>query len=497
MRLVIIAWRVVPVIVSFRRDVARWVWFGAPLPRTAAFHAKRAERIARTLAGLGPSFIKLAQLLGARSDVIPEPYLGALASLMDRVPATPWPPIAREIARAYGRPADAVFEWISHEPVASASLGQVYEARVAGQKVAVKVLRPGVERLIAADCAATGRLLDLCLRLFRGSPRVIRNLRQLRVVLDEFAFRVRDEIDYRLEAANAVEMGENFADTPGIRVPAVVLPFVRQRVLVLEFMEGDALDALNARVAAGEIDLTLLVRRLIEAYVSMMMVDGLFHADPHPKNLRVAPDGALVLLDFGMVVRVSRAMRRALLGTILAAIRKDVDAVIAGFDALGLVAPDVPRDDLRPLVALLLGLASRYTTTLERMELLADQVMINLYDSPITLPSSMVYFARTASLIEGIGTRYDPRFNALAVATPVVLRLQPVVLAALGRSHTTNAADWVESMTSVVGDGLDVVSSRLGLSRPGEIARWGGRFAKRLRLLFDGNGTNGKRIERP
>jgi predicted unusual protein kinase regulating ubiquinone biosynthesis (AarF/ABC1/UbiB family) len=481
-RLLIIAWNLTPIVVSFWRDKA--------VTRSPEFHARRARKITATLARLGPTFIKMAQMLGARTDVIPEPYVGSLASLMDRVPATPWPVMAKVIRRAYGRPATQVFESIAEVPLASASLGQVYEGRVEGRKVAIKVMRPGVERLIQADCAASRRILTVVERVFRSNPRVLRAVRQFRVVLEEFAFRVRDEVDYRLEAANAVEVRENFAATPGIRVPEVLLPFVRQRVLVMEFMEGDAVDALDARVAAGTLDVTQLVPTLIEAYTSMMMIDGLFHADPHPKNLLIAPDGALVLLDFGMVVRVSRAMRRALLDTIMSAIRKDVDGLVAGFDALGLRAPEATRADLRPVVELMMRSASQYATTRERMDLLADEVMVNLYDKPpVTVPSTMVYFARTASLIEGLATRYDPRFNPIAVATPVMLRLQPAILLALGRVHIATPADWLATVTTVVGDGLDVVSSRIGLSRPGQLARFGGHLARQLRALLNGNGS--------
>jgi predicted unusual protein kinase regulating ubiquinone biosynthesis (AarF/ABC1/UbiB family) len=481
-RLLIITWRLAPIAFSFWRDKS--------VQRTPEFHARRAQRLTAALAKLGPTFIKMAQMLGARTDVIPEPYVSSLASLMDRVPATPWPIMAEVIRRAYGKPAADVFESIAEVPLASASLGQVYEGRVDGRKVAVKVMRPGVEGLIQADCAATRQILAVAERVFRSNPRTLRAIRQFRVVLEEFAFRVRDEVDYRLEAANAVEVRENFADTPGIRVPEVLLPLVRQRVLVMEFMEGDAVDALGPRVASGELDISMLVPRLIEAYTSMMMIDGLFHADPHPKNLLIAPDGALVLLDFGMVVRVSRAMRRALLDTIMAAIRKDIDGVVAGFDALGLRAPDATRDELRPVVAFIMQSASQYATTQERMDLLADQVMVNLYDKPpISVPSTMVYFARTASLIEGLATRYDPRFNPIAVATPVMLRLQPAILVALGRTHMATPADWVATVTTVVGDGLDVVSSRIGLSRPGQLSRLGGQLARQLRSLF--NGHNG------
>jgi len=500
MRLIVIAARVFPLIVSFRRDWRRWVFVGGPAPRTAAFHRRRAEWIARTLAELGPTFIKMAQLIGSRVDLFPEPYVGALATLMDRVPATPWSVVEREITRSYGAPVLTIFDRIETAPLASASIGQVHEAWVDGRHVAVKVLRPGVERLIAADVAASRRLLTVIAWCFRGNQRLLGGIRQFRIVMEEFAFRVRDEIDYRVEAAHAVEIRENFAGSEGIVVPEILPALVRQRVLVMEFMEGDPLDALHARVASGEIDVAQLVRRLLEAYTSMMMVDGLFQADPHPRNLKVAPDGSLVLLDFGMVVRVSRGLRQALLTTILASIRKDVDAVTAGFESLGLLAPGATRADLRPVVELLLDLASRDTTALERVALLSDRVMVNLYDSPVSLPSTMVYFARTAALIEGIGSRYDPRFNPLMVATPVVLRLQPQIMAALARTHSASAADWAASVTSVVGDGLDAVSSRLGLTAPGVLTRLGVRMAARVRAVLtpppappprSGTGVNG------
>jgi predicted unusual protein kinase regulating ubiquinone biosynthesis (AarF/ABC1/UbiB family) len=490
-RLIVIALRVGPLILSFRRDWVRWVFFGGPVERSAAFHRRRAEWIARTLAALGPTFIKMAQLIGSRADLFPEPYVGALASLMDRVPPTPWAAIQRQLVESYGRPVDAVFERFDQTPLASASIGQVHEAWINGQHVAVKVLRPGVERLVAADVAASRRLLDVVEWMFASNARVRRAVRQYRIVMEEFAYRVRDEMDYRTEAEHAIEIRDNFEGTDWIRVPAVMPGLVRQRVLVMEFMEGDPLDALEARLAAGEIDVTTLVRRLIEAYTSMMMVDGLFQADPHPRNLKVAPDGALVLLDFGMVLRVSRSLREALLGTILSTIRKDVDGVVEGFETLGLLAPDATREQLRPVVELLLQVAASNTTTLERVELLSNRVMGNLYESPISLPSSMVYFARTAALIEGIGTRYDPRFNPVTVAAPVVIRLQPRIVAALARTHTPSAADWAASMTSVVGDGLDAVSARLGLTRPGALTRLGVRLAEQVRTALappQGNG---------
>jgi predicted unusual protein kinase regulating ubiquinone biosynthesis (AarF/ABC1/UbiB family) len=481
MRLLVIAWRLGPLMISFRRDAARWVFWGPPVERSPEFHARRAESLAATLADLGPSFIKLAQLIGARADVIPEPYVSALGSLMDRVPPTAWPRIERTISRSYGTAGTAVFDSINPVPLASASLGQVHEGRVAGRRVAIKVLRPGVDRLIAADVVATRKLLAAARWLFRSRPRVLRALRQYGAVLEEFAYRVGDELDYRREAENAIEIRENFLGTPGIIVPEVVRPLVRQRVLVLEFVEGTPLDALAPLAAEGALDTTGLVRKLIEAYAAMMMIDGLFHADPHPRNLLLAPDGSLVLLDFGMVVRVSREQRRALLDTILAAIRRDPDGITAGFETLGLFAPDATRETVRSLVVLLLGIATSYTTTLERLDLLADTVMATLYESPLELPSSMVYFARTAALIEGIGTRYDPRFNALAVASPVILKLQPSILTALGRAHAPSVAELAAGLTGVLGQSLDAMAARFGFTRRGAVSQATEQFVNRLR----------------
>jgi predicted unusual protein kinase regulating ubiquinone biosynthesis (AarF/ABC1/UbiB family) len=144
------------------------------------------------------------------------------------------------------------------------------------------------------------------------------------------------------------------------------------------------------------------------------------------------------------------------------------------------------------MVELLLHLAASNTTTLERVELLSNRVMGNLYESPISLPSSMVYFARTAALIEGIGTRYDPRFNPVTVAAPVVIRLQPRIVAALARAHSASAADWAASVTSVVGDGLDAVSARLGLTAPGALTRLGVRLAEQVRTALAPPRGNGR-----
>jgi predicted unusual protein kinase regulating ubiquinone biosynthesis (AarF/ABC1/UbiB family) len=446
MRTITILRELLPFVLSLFRDRRRWIFFGSPLLRSPAFHERRATRLVESLARLGPTFVKFGQIFAGRNDLLAEPYVHALSTLTDRVPPVPLADIRRVIVDSYGRTPEELFERFDEVPIAAASLGQVHRARCRGRDVAVKVLRPGVESLVQRDIASARTILGWIERRF-PNPHV----RGLRAAVEEFALRVQEEMDFRLEAANADEFRASFARSKGIRIPEILPEMTRQRVLVLEFLEGTRIDALGPRIAAGELRASDIVRRVLELYVEMMLVDGLFHADPHPGNLLVAPDGALVLLDFGMVVRVSRDRRRQILNTAIAAISNDAEGVVAGFRGLGLVESGDDDGTLRKLTEALLALASRRTTTQERIQYLADEVLSTMYDWPVVLPGDLVYFARTAALIEGLGIRYDARFNALQVATPILLRHRSRILAALEDPAAKTDRDWASSLGTFLG----------------------------------------------
>ena len=422
-----------PIAISFLRDRRRWIWWGTPRKRSPAQHARRAKRLVSTIVRLGPTFVKMAQVFAARADIIPEPYLGELGTLVDQVPPMPYDDVARTIEASYGRGVDAVFTDFERVPVAAASLGQVHRARYNHEVVAVKVLRPRVEQAVTADLRSARRILGW-VEHWWDHP----HLKRIRVVLAEFEVRIAEEMDFRLEGEYATEIGANFKGNRLVIIPKVVHELTRQRVLVLEFVEGTRIDRLDRT----RVDVKAIVQTLVELYVQMMYVDGLFHADPHPGNLMVAPDGRIVLVDFGAVVRVPIETRRTMVRTVMAAVRRDPTAVAQGFWDLGLIIPGTERATVQWLAELLITHAYARTTTQERIEqLLADRVMKTLFDFPIVLPQHLVYFGRTAALIEGIGTRYDPYFQSIPAVSPVFLRMRTRILRSLGEAATPSVAE--------------------------------------------------------
>ncbi len=438
MRAILVFVRLFPFVVGFLRDRRRFILFGRPLPVSEERHRRRAERLTRTLAGLGPTFIKLAQVFSARADILPEPYLGAIGTLTDQVPPLA-PGVAEHvIAAELGGDAASVFERFHAEPLAAASLGQVHRAAYGGREVVVKVLRPGVEDMVRRDLDISFRVLFLVNLLFPNH-----HTRAISTIVSDFAKRISGELDFREEARNAEILRRNFAQEPRVVIPEVIGALTRRRVLVLEYVEGTRIDRLQDRLASGELSLDALIATIVEVYIKMMLEDGFFHADPHPGNLLVDARGRLVMLDFGMVLQVERETRARMVRTVAAAVRQDVDGVINGLYELGILDPDVDRGTVRDAAQELMGVALRDDVSPRQMQRIVEDVLRTFYDWPLMLPSDLVYFGRAAVLVEGIGLRYDPGFNMLAAARPVVARsagrLMQGLLGAEGRPRV---AEW-------------------------------------------------------
>lgn len=447
-RLCAILVRVVPLLVSFRRDYRRWIRWGTPATRDIAFHARRARTVVDSIAQLGPAFVKLAQIFATRADLVPEPYLTALGTLTDQVPPVPWPEIRATIERAWHVDPDSILDGLDPTPLAAGSLGQVHRARYEGREVVVKVLRPHVDEIVARDVRIAGWIVDWVYARFPHH-----HVHGFRVVLNEFGTHVREEMDFVREGAQCTRMRERFADERRLVIPRVETALTRRDVLVMEYLEGTRIDQLDERVARGDVSPRELVETLIESYARMMLRDGVFHADPHPGNLLVDRSGRIILLDFGMVIEVDVAIRKALFDTVIAAIRRDPAATSAGFYALGMVAPGTPPETMEALVAVLLDIAYSETEMQERARVLADRILRELFNWPIVLPGELVYFARTAALIEGVGGRYDRSFNSIRVASPVVLRLRHELLAVLvGQDGEVDTlTTWAATLGAVAG----------------------------------------------
>jgi predicted unusual protein kinase regulating ubiquinone biosynthesis (AarF/ABC1/UbiB family) len=439
MRALVVFGRLFPFVIAFLWDRRRFLVVGRAPRRSEERHRRRAARLAATLADLGPTFIKLAQVLAARADILPEPYLSAIGTLTDQVPPLP-PGVAEQVVRGeLGEDVGGLFERFDSQPLAAASLGQVHRASYRGRDVVVKVLRPGVEELVRQDLDVGFRILFVLNLLFPNH-----HVRALSAIVSEFSKRIAGELDFREEARNAGVLRRNFASEPRVVVPEVVAELTRRRVLVLEYIEGTRIDRLHQRLAAGELRLDTLSALLAEVYLKMMFEDGVFHADPHAGNLLVDGQGRLVLLDFGMVLEVERETRRRLVQTILAAARQDVDGVINGFYELGILDPDVDRGTVRDAAQSLMAISLRDDVSPRQIQALVEQVLQTFYEWPLMLPSNLVYFGRAAVLVEGIGLRYDPNFNALAVARPVLARSAARLIQGAAEDPRARLTDWTQ-----------------------------------------------------
>lgn len=274
--------------------------------------------VLRAITALGPAYIKFGQLLSTRPDIVGEDLAGQLRVLQDKLPPFPTAAAREQFARATGRSVDEVFTEFS-EPVAAASLAQVHRAvlRETGQTVAVKVLRPGIEKAFLRDVDA----FFLAAAMIDALAPFTRRLKP-REVIEHFEGVVLGELDLRMEAAAAAEFRTNTGGDHGFRVPAVIWAATERRVMTLEWVSGTNMGDIEALRARG-VDLTRLSERIIQSFLTHALRDGYFHGDMHQGNLKLGPDGALIALDFGIMGRIDVYTRRVYAEILIGFLRKD------------------------------------------------------------------------------------------------------------------------------------------------------------------------------
>jgi ubiquinone biosynthesis protein len=373
------------------------------------------QRLAAALNELGPSFIKLGQLLSTRSDLLGEEVAADLAALQDRLPPFPGSEARTEIETEFGRPLTALFTAFDETAIAAASIAQVHFARTAdGREVAVKVLRPGIAAAFARD-------LDLFRWLAAWLERLQPGLRRLKPVevVRTLAEIVRFEMDLRFEAAAASELAENFAGDLGFRVPRVDWPRTGRVVLTLERITGVRVDDRDAIIAAGHA-VTTVLEKAAGAFFNQVFRDGFFHADLHPGNMFVADDGALVVVDFGIMGRLDRATRFYLADMLLGFLSGNYRRVAEVHFAAGYVSAaqsvDTFTQACRSIGEPILGLSLQEISI---ARLLAQLFRVTEQFGMETQPQ-LLLLQKTMVLVEGVGRRLDPEVNIWTLARPLI-----------------------------------------------------------------------------
>jgi predicted unusual protein kinase regulating ubiquinone biosynthesis (AarF/ABC1/UbiB family) len=399
-----------PLVIAYLRDRNRFLLFGPSRNVSAAQRRQRAKRLLDSLLTLGPTFIKLGQLLSTRPDVMPPEYIDELTALQDKVPPAPWPG-AKAVIEAELGDVEATFDEFDTEPLSGASLGQVYYAKYNGEPVAVKVRRPNVESLVEADLRVVRWTLPLILS-FVDSARSF----SLETLADEFDQTIREEMDYEREARMLQEIKGNFTDDSRIRIPAVHDELSTRRVLTMEYVPGTKITNIQD-LDAKDIDRTALAETLQRSYLQMIIGDGVFHADPHPGNLAVQDDGTVVFYDFGMSGHVQPFVQDRIIDFYSAVASQDIDAILDALVEMGTLSPDADRQLMGDVMELAIADARGEDIEQYRVNQIVSQVEDTMYEFPLRLPPDLALVLRVATVVEGVCVTLDPDFDFIAVAT--------------------------------------------------------------------------------
>ncbi|MDA8168315.1 MAG: AarF/UbiB family protein [Nitrospiraceae bacterium] len=380
------------------------------------------ENLRRAFEELGPTFIKLAQILSARPDIIGPEFADEFKKLQDEVPPFSPETAKRIIEEELEMPLGRIFRRFDDEPIAAASIAQVHTAVLMdGSQVVVKVQRPGIEEMIEADIeilAAIARLMERHIsesRFFNPTG-----------VIEEFTRTVRREMNFLEEAKNCCQFRRNFESNPDVYFPAIYPEFLTERVFVMERIFGVRIDNI-AQIEEKGYDRKWLARLGVDAYYKMIFEDGFFHADPHPGNIFVMASGQLAFLDFGIVGRVSRELKETLANTFIALINRDFDRLIDNYIELGYVPVDADLDafrrdfksDLVNLLEPIYGLTLGEINFAEYLQAFLTLAMKH----NMKIPSELLLINKAMLILENIGLQLDPAFDFLGAAEPYASKL--------------------------------------------------------------------------
>ena len=415
----LVIWRaVLTLLVLLWWDGQSWTYRGgATRDRRAERQQQRAQWLTRQLLELGSAFIKLGQLLSSRPDILPAGWVSELASLQDNVPAFSFDRVQTVLEEELGQRCAEVID-LDPQPLGAASLAQVHRASLrSGRQVVLKVQRQGLDRRFRLDLDVMQQVAAVLQRhpswgRGRDWPAMARECR--RVLLRE--------LDFRVEAQYAARFRQQFLDDEQIRIPGVIWELSTRRVLCLDYLPGIKINDREAIVEAG-IDPSEVAEIGAASYLKQLVRFGFFHADPHPGNLAVASDGALIYYDFGMMGVLSDGLRRRLGSMVRAAAARDSAALVAELQAAGLIGTEIDVGPVRRLVRVMLQDALTPPFSSNVIDKLSGDLYDLVYGQPFRLPVELIFVMRALSTFEGVGRSLDPAFSLVSIAKPYLLPL--------------------------------------------------------------------------
>lgn len=402
-------------IMATARNLPRLIRIARILARHGLFAAVRGKahwpappHVREALEECGVVFLKFGQVLALRRDILPDEYVRELEKLHDRLPPMEFAEVVSRITSEQGAPLDELFASFSEQPLASATIAQVHAATLTdGRSVVVKVRRPGLEAVVARDIAALGYLATMVEKL---SPHL--RVLDLPGMVDEFRSSLGREMDFRIEAQSIRRFRATMAEVEGLWIPDVIPERSTQGVLTMEHSSGERIDEYAEAHPEGRAALARPVAALV---LRQIFREGLFHADPHPGNLFVLPDGRLCLHDFGMIGELDEPMREALAGLLEATVRGDARAATDAYLDLGIVGPDVDRGALeRDLGELLREVRQRPVAEVSVGDALQRLLRIGSRHR-VRNPGSILLLTRAFLIVEGVLRRLDPDLNVVEV----------------------------------------------------------------------------------
>jgi ubiquinone biosynthesis protein len=404
------------------------------------------ERMRLAIEELGPTFIKFGQIMSTRPDLIPTPYLAQLVKLRDTVPPAPWEAVRGQLERELDGSPDELFASFETEPVAAASLGQVHQAILPnGEEVVVKAQRPGIEKTVEVDLEI---FFDLAHLIQERTP--LGEIYDFVEIAEEFAFTLRNEMDYRREGHNADRFRHKFADETALHIPKVYWDYTSRRVLTLERLSGIKIDDVSALDAAG-VDRRQVAQSAARIVIKEVLEDGFFHADPHPGNFFVMDEAVIGAMDFGMVGHLDQRDRENLVRLYIVSTQLDTEAIVEQLIRMGAASRDVDRLGLQRDIGRLLNRYHGLPLKEIRAREVIEEVMPIAFRHHMRLPSRFWLLGKTLVMMEGVGLQLDPDFDIFAVSQPYVRKFlwQMVSPRTWGRRLLKSSGDWGELLADL------------------------------------------------